>query len=270
MRLPALLVLSTALAIAGVPRSAYCQQTTPLAQAPVPELEIDSDPAQPVFLSVRPEFYSIREDVEQRALILRYDARLFSGVRIGRGAPGVVLRFEVPFASAEVNDVRTSGLGDSYAQFFIMPYARNAGAFLFAVGSGFLLPTASDERLGAGKWIVAPVAAPIWRFPGGLFLIKLQNLTSVAGDSSKPDVNYFLFTPIYAHVIGTRWWIQADTETKTKWTDEGRTGVKSGVQFGRRFGRGLGVWLKPEVWWGPNRDGRWNLKFGFVWYERRK
>jgi hypothetical protein len=32
----------------------------------------------------------------------------------------------------------------------------------------------------------------------------------------------------------------------------------------------MALWVKPEVWWGAHRDGDWNLKFGIVWYQRRK
>jgi hypothetical protein len=57
-----------------------------------------------------------------------------------------------------------------------------------------------------------------------------------------------------------------DSETKTDWRRGGRTGVKSGVQFGHVMARRLGFWVKPELWWGPNQDGRWNLKTGFILY----
>jgi hypothetical protein len=57
-----------------------------------------------------------------------------------------------------------------------------------------------------------------------------------------------------------------DTETKTNWNDDNRTGVKSGVQFGRAFSGRFGAWVKPEVWWGPNQSGQWNFKVGLVWH----
>jgi hypothetical protein len=257
------------LAIGSLPHPAQGQPTAaPLAQAPVPVVESDSDPTRPVFISLRPEFYRIADALEQRALIVRYDARVLPTTRVGRGVPGVVLRFEVPFTAADRDGARAVGVGDTYGQFFVMPYAR--GSFIWAIGSGFIVPTATDESVGGGKWVIAPVTAPIWRFPGGLFLVKFQNLTSYAGDDERPDVNHLLITPTFIHVVGREWWILADTETKTRWAADGRTGVKSGLQIGRRLGPGVGLWVKPELWWGPNRDGEWNLKLGIVWYERRQ
>ena len=110
-------------------------------------------------------------------------------------------------------------------------------------------------------------AGPVWFFRGrGLLFVKLQELVSVAGDSRRSDVNTLLITPIFIHAVKERWWVLADSETRTNWLREGRTGVKSGLQIGRTVATGFGVWAKPEVWWGPNRDGRWNLKLGLVWY----
>ena len=70
----------------------------------------------------------------------------------------------------------------------------------------------------------------------------------------------------YLQLLRRQWWVMLDTETKTNWEDDGRTGVKSGVQVGRAFRGRFGLWVKPEVWWGPNQSGQWNLKVGLVWH----
>jgi hypothetical protein len=215
------------------------------------------DPTRPVFVSVRPEFFNF-EGQHRQLLIGRYDSRF---------RQRVILRFEVPLVRTEIDGHATGGLGDAYAQFLVVPYG--SGRFALVTGSGFLLPTATDEVVGGGKWVLAPVVAPLWRHARGLFFVKLQNFTSVGGDDSRPDVNYFLVTPTFIRAVGSAWWVLADTETKTNWRADGRTGVKSGLQVGRRIATGVALWVKPEVWWGANRDGTWNLKIGLVWYQRR-
>ena len=229
--------------------------------------DTDSDPTRPVFLSIRPEFSSIGDGIEQRALITRYDALILPALRIPGGSPGIVMRLELPASAADVHLAHASGVGDAYAQFFVVPYATRR--FALALGSGLILPTATDELLGGGKWIVAPVTAPVWRFPRGLFLVKVQNLTSIAGDGARPDISHLLITPTFIRAVSEQWWVLLDTETKTKWNADGRTGVKSGFQIGRVVAPGVGFWVKPEAWWAANRDGQWNLKFGLVWYQRR-
>jgi hypothetical protein len=233
------------------------------------QAETDSDPTRPVFLSLRPEFYRISEDVDRFSLIARYDRGLFREKGFLGARSGLILRFELPvFSHADTASDSASGLGDAYGQFLLVPHASRK--FLWIAGSGFLLPTATDPLLGAGKWVAAPLVVPLWRLPRGLFLVKVQNFTSFAGDSDRRDINHLLITPIYIRTVGRNFWILLDTETKTNWEDDGRTGVKSGLQFGRRAGRAYGFWIKPEVWWGPNRDGDWNLKIGLLWYQRRR
>jgi hypothetical protein len=221
------------------------------------DVETDSDPTRPVFVSLRPEFYNFdRRDTQ--LLIVRYDTAFR---RI------LILRFEVPAARTDSGERATSGLGDAYGQFLLVPYT--SGRFAVVVGSGLVLPTATDARLGGDKWVLTPIAAPLWRFARGLAYLKLQNFTSVAGADSRPSANYLLVTPTFIHAVGGAWWVLADTEIKTNWREDGRTGVKSGLQIGRHITNGVGLWVKPEAWWGPNRDGSWNLKLGVVWYQRR-
>jgi hypothetical protein len=224
---------------------------------PPDEIETDSDPTRPVFVSVRPEFYNA--DRQHRQLLIgRYDTAF---------RRRVIVRLEVPVVRTDDGQRAISGLGDAYGQFLLVPYA--SGRFAMVVGSGFILPTAVDSRLGGGKWVLAPVTAPLWRFSRGLFYVKLQNFTSVAGDEARQPVNYLLVTPTFIRAVGGAWWLLADAETKTNWREDGRTGVKTGVQIGRRIATGVGLWAKPEVWLGPHREGTWNLKVGVVWYQRR-
>lgn len=232
---------------------AEARQRTP---PPSGEVETDSDPTRPVFVSVRPEFYNF-ERQHRQLVIARYDTAL---------RRAVILRFEVPAARVDGGQHVTAGLGDAYGQFLLVPYT--SGRFALALGSGFILPTATDARLGGGKWVLAPVTAPVWRFSRGLVYVKLQNFTSVGGDDTRAPVNTLLVTPTLIRAVGRAWWVLADTETKTNWRQDGQTGMKSGVQLGHRIA-GVGLWVKPEVWWGAHRDGSWNIKVGLVWYQRR-
>lgn len=260
------ILLLIALQMLSIPGVAHTQSASPEREL-APEFQSDSDPTRPVFISIRPEFSSIDEGISQRTLIVRYDAAALLARRVLGGLPGVIMRFEVPFIGADVGADHRSGLGDAYGQFFVMPYAK--GGFVWAVGSGALFPTAGSDLLGSGKLVLAPVVAPLWRFPGGMFFVKVQNFTSVAGSSARHDINHLLVTPLFVHVLPHYWWVLVDSETKTNWMRDGRTGVKSGLQIGRRLAPGVGFWVKPEAWWGPNRDARWNVKFGIVWYQRR-
>jgi len=226
----------------------------------------DSDPTRPILFSVRPEFYNAGGGVSRSLFIVRYDAAMTRRRRWLGGKRGLLLRFEMPLASAGAPSRGVeNGLGDAYGQVLLVPYLSGRSAFV--VGSGLSMPTATGDSLGSGKWTIAPAAAPVWFIRGrGMAYVKVQNLSSFAGDAARPTFNFLLITPTLIATVGRRAWILVDTETKTDWRSGGRTGVKSGVQIGRILADGLGLWLKPEVWWGRNRGGEWNIKTGIVWY----
>jgi len=230
------------------------------------EASDDSNPARPVLFSVRPEWYSRTPDVTQASVILRYDQALLRGQSWLPARTGLILRFELPTTATSVTGLPTqAGIGDAYAQALLVPSLSRRVALV--AGSGVLMPTASDSLLGSGKWGMAPLTGPLVFFgPRTLLFVKVQDFVSVAGDPDRPDFHYLLVTPLWLHAIKQRWWIMLDSESKTDWMDDRRTGFKSGVQVGRAFAGRFGMWVKPEVWWGPNQSGQWNLKIGLVWH----
>ena len=225
----------------------------------------DSDPTRAVLFSIRPEFSWLNTDVSRSAVIFRYDHAALRQRRWLPGRRGVILRFEMPIAQTNTASSGETGLGDAYAQLLTVPYFT--ARFAFVIGSGLGVPTATDALLGSGRWVVSPITGPVWFFRGrGMFLVRVQNSMTVGSDAERPDFNLFIVAPTFVHTVGGRFWVLADTETRTDWLQDERTSIKSGVQFGRAIAGRVGVWVKPEVWWGPNPGGQWNLKFGVVWY----
>ena len=245
--------------------------TGTLARGQAPEqktaevLQNDSDPTRAVLFSIRPEFSWLASDVRRSALIFRYDYAALRQRRWLPGRRGVILRFEMPIAQTDIGSRGETGLGDAYAQMLVAPYFTQK--FAFVVGSGRGMPTATGDLLGTGRWVVAPLTGPVWFFRGrGMFLVRVQNSMTVGSDADRSDFNVFIVAPTFIHSVGSRFWVLADTETRTDWQRDERTSVKSGLQIGRAIAGRVGLWVKPEVWWGPNQDGLWNLKFGVVWY----
>jgi len=224
----------------------------------------DSNPTRPILFSVRPEFYRIADGTWRMQAIGRYDQATMRNRRWFGGKRGMLLRLEVPVVSADTPAVsRASGFGDAYAQILTVP--RLSGRFAFVAGTGLVLPTATNSLLGTGQWILAPTAAPIWFLRGvGMALILVQDYVSVAGDDARPAVHFLAVTPTFVRSFAKRSWVLVDLESKTDWHRD-TTVFKSGVQPGRIFS-GVGLWVKPEVAFGPNRGGNWNLKTGIVWY----
>lgn len=82
------------------------------------------------------------------------------------------------------------GLGDITQSFLFAP--QSDSSFLYGAGPVFLLPTATDERLGTDKWGAGPALLGIYMKGPWVAGALVQNIWSFAGDSSRADVNSFL------------------------------------------------------------------------------
>jgi hypothetical protein len=81
----------------------------------------------------------------------------------------------------------TFGLGDINPSLFLSP--GNPGKLIWGAGPTFLIPTASDDVLGTGKFSIGPAVVVLVQ-PGKWTLGALvSNLFSVAGSSDRADVN---------------------------------------------------------------------------------
>jgi len=238
-----------------------CAQTqTQNAEA---EIADDTNPTKPVFLSIRQEYYDLGSDRWTDLLLIRNDKVILKNTQTLR-PKGIILRVDLPFNSSHVPGESATGLGDIYVQSLFFPHLRRR--FTIAAGTGVFFPTATDPILGKGKWQAAPLVVPMWIFPEakGFFLTKFQDFISFAGNGNRPEIHYHLITPTLLYRYTRKSWILLDTEAKINWQLDNRVSYRSGVQFGRMFNSRIGLWVKPEIPWGKNREGDWFLKFAVV------
>jgi hypothetical protein len=105
-----------------------------------------------------------------------------------------LFRFTLSIATAPTfPDGDTTGLGDlTLMDLFMFPGKQVS----FGVGPMLVLPTATDDALGAGKWQAGvagvAVAPQHWGLLGGL--VTYQH--SFAGDDDREDVSLLTFEPI--------------------------------------------------------------------------
>ena len=91
------------------------------------------------------------------------------------------------------------GLGDTTPTFFFSPKAPGPGGLIWGAGPVLLLPTATDEALGAEKWGVGPSVvllrqtASRWTYG-----VLANHVESIAGDDLRDDVSTTFLQPILA------------------------------------------------------------------------
>ena len=113
-----------------------------------------------------------------------------------------------------------SGLGDIVQSAFFSPVEPTAGGWIWGVGPALLLPTATDELLGADKWGIGPTAVALrqqgpWTY-GGL----VNHLVSFAGDDDRTDINATFLQPFVSYTTPNAWTFTLQTESTYDWEGE--------------------------------------------------
>ena len=125
-----------------------------------------------------------------------------------------------------------SGLGDITYEGFLSPAAP--GKVIWGVGAALIFPTATDDRLGTGKWQAGP-SIIVLTAPGQWVIgAILQNTWSFAGDSARADVNFFFSQVFVNYNIKNGWYLTSSPIITSNWEAE------SGEQWTVPIGGGAG------------------------------
>ncbi len=117
-------------------------------------------------------------------------------------------------------DGNVFGLGDTTQSLFFSPKAPTAAGLIWGVGPVMLLPTATDEYLGGGKWGAGPTGVALvqkgpWTV-GGL----ANHIWSFAGESDRADVNQTFLQPFVSYSLGKGRSLSLNTESTYDWEAE--------------------------------------------------
>ena len=114
-----------------------------------------------------------------------------------------IVRATVPVVTTPVSaDVYQSGFSD-FNIFDALKFSKPGAKTEFGVGPMLVIPTASDDALGAGKWQLGVAGVIIRLMEGGSVagaLITWQ--TDIAGDADRQGTNLLTFQPNLALAIG--------------------------------------------------------------------
>ena len=128
---------------------------------------------------------------------------------------------------------RENGLGDTLFTAFLSP--RESGKWIWGAGPALLLPTSTDDRLGAGEWGAGPSAVVLTiRGPwvvGSLF----SNVWSFTGDN---DVNLFTWQYFVNYNFNDGWYLTTSPVINADWK------ANSKDTWTVPFGGGVGKILK--------------------------
>jgi hypothetical protein len=178
---------------------------------------------------------------------------------------GQIVRPSIPVILSPGPD-RVAGLGDITLFDIFLPRRFSWGAL--GAGPVAVFPSATDDRLGQGKWQLGPAAALIYEAIAHLQLgVILQNPISVAGDDDREGVNALVVQPIAQYNLSRGYYVSIGDFT---WSFDWKNGGKPTIPLALQVGRVMPIFghqwnLAVEPFYLVAHDGpspRWGFRFG--------
>ena len=164
-----------------------------------------------------------------------------------------------------IGDDSQSGLGDVTQSLFFSPKQPIANGWILGVGPALLLPTATDDLLGAEQWAAGPTAVMLKQTDRGWTYGALVNhLWSFAGEDDRADVNATFLQPFLSKGLGRGQTLSLNFESSYDW-NAGQWNVPLNLSYSRvtkagtqliSWGGGARAYLEA-----PDGGADWGLRF---------
>lgn len=136
------------------------------------------------------------------------------------------LTIPIPYLPANAIIDKTgsmTGLGDiAYTGFLARDESKRRFKMIGGIGPTFVFNSATDDRLGLGKWSVGPTLAIVSIPDPWVVGAVVSNLWSFAGDSQRPNVNLFLIQPFLNYNFTNGWYLTSNPRITANWKAEDR------------------------------------------------
>jgi hypothetical protein len=126
-----------------------------------------------------------------------------------------------------------TGLGDINPTLFFSP--AKPGGLIWGFGPTFTLPTATDRRLGSGKWSMGPAAVALSVQGPWVFGALVNNQWSIGGWGEE-KVNAMLLQPFLNYNFAGGWYLTSSPILTANWAAD-RSGDIWTVPVGGGFGK---------------------------------
>jgi len=167
---------------------------------------------------------------------------------------------------------RSFGLGDiEWTGFLARDESKRVFKSIGGLGPTIIFKTATDDRMGQGKWIIGPTLAIASMMPDPWVNgVLVRNLWSFGGDSDRPKVNLFVIQPFVNYNFSDGWYLSSSPLITADWeaNSRNRWTVPIGGGFGKVVYRGERhpVNVRFQSFYfieKPDRGSDWSLKIDF-------
>jgi len=113
-----------------------------------------------------------------------------------------------------------TGFGDTVQSLFFSPVQPTAGGWIWGAGPVFLVPTASDDLLGAEKWGAGLTGVALKQDGPWTYGVLANHIWSFAGDNDRSDVNATFLQPFLTYTTPTAISYGVNAEMTFDWEND--------------------------------------------------
>ena len=138
------------------------------------------------------------------------------------------------------------GIGDIQLQTYFVPkkvVPVRGGSFIWGVGPALQADSATDPRLGTGKWAAGVEGVVFFAIKPFTYGAWLNNIWSFAGDGDRADVNLTTFQPFINFNMKDGWYLTSSPVMTANW--EATNGNRFTIPLGGGFGRIFNIGKQP-------------------------
>jgi hypothetical protein len=180
-------------------------------------------------------------------------------------------RATMPYVWADPNqqgEPTTNGAGDLTIRMAGRLYTSQNVSLV--IGADALFPTASNDPLGTGKYLLGPGGSVAFPLPKlrSIFYTVIQDFNSVGGDPSRDNIHYLQVQPNFNTIWSERWWSSMIGNVFVDWNNDRKTTVNLQAEIGYQFDNHWNLFIRP----GAGIVGRdaflgadWALQAGVRW-----
>ncbi|MET3654856.1 transporter [Dyella japonica] len=118
------------------------------------------------------------------------------------------------------SDGHQSGLGDITQSLFFSPKKPASNGVIWGVGPAFLLPTATDDLLGAKKWGLGPTLVVLRQSNGftyGFLTNQIWSVASVKNYQARGPLSSLFLQPFLSYTTPRAWTFAMNAESTYDW-----------------------------------------------------
>ena len=166
-----------------------------------------------------------------------------------------------------------TGLGDVVQSLFFSPAQPTKGGLIWGVGPVFLLPTATSDSLGGGKWGAGPTAVVLKQSGPWTYGFLVNHIWSLAGKAERSSLSLTFFQPFLSRVYdgGFSWTINSESSYSWKGSSLNGSLYFSVSQIISVGGQLVSVVIGPRIFFGnASIRPRWGFRVAIVFLFPKK